>query len=853
MPRALSLLVCLTACLSAQTRLADYLPDDVTYDPAVPTPQAVLGFEVGAWHVRHDQLVRYCEALAEASPRVALETYAHSHERRPLLLLTITRPERLARIDEVRRRHLDGIFGAEPTEAPVIAWMGYSVHGDESSGANAALLLAYHLAAAQGPEIDALLDDLVVLLDPCLNPDGLSRFAQWANSHRGVHPVADPDHREHRQGWPSGRTNHYWFDLNRDWLLAVHPESRGRLERFHAWKPQLLTDFHEMGPGSTYFFQPGIPSRQNPLTPARNLELTRAIARFHAEALDARGQPYYTEESFDDFYYGKGSTYPDAHGSIGILFEQASARGHVQETPHGELTFARSIANQLATSFSSLAAARALGPELRAYQRDFYQRRPADTTAAWVFGSATDPAANRAAVELLLRHQIEVHALSGPVEADGHRFLPGSAYLVPSDQFQGRLARALFETRTRFADNTFYDVSAWTLPLALGLPYAPLDTLVVPLGERLDAPLPARGGVRAGEAPVAWLLPWTSSAAPRALSELLQADLRVRVATRPFSGEVGGTLHDFAEGTVVIPVGIQELPAPELRRLIDAVGPRHGVELFGLDSGLTPSGVDIGSPSLAEVPRPRPLLVVGEGVSAYEAGEAWHQLDLRYALPLTMVEAADVAGLELERYTHILLVDGGYGSLPASDLRAWVRAGGVLIASRGGAQWAGSTILQRSAEELRWDPLYEKPKNDAPPPSRQRYGDYEQMSAEGRIGGAIVAATVDSSHPLGYGIPSGELAFFQRGTRFLRAEDDPFASPLMVADPPLLAGFISERNRQRLVGSAAASAVRQGRGVVVRLSFNPLFRGIWLGTERVYANALFFGAAIKRTGSVDLP
>ncbi len=858
------ILWCLTLCtaLAAQTPFADFLPDDLSYNADIPTPASVLGYEVGSWHVRHDQLVRYCELLAAASPRVELEVYAHSHERRPLLLLSVASPERLADLEQVRLQHLAGIFASAepPADRPAVVWMGYSVHGDESSGANAALVLAYILAAGEGPRIDALLRDTVVLLDPCLNPDGLSRFAQWANSHRGQQPVADPQHREHNQGWPSGRTNHYWFDLNRDWLLLVHPESRGRLERFHAWKPNLLTDFHEMGSRSTYFFQPGVPSRQNPLTPARNLELTRAIARFHADALDSRGNLYYTEESFDDFYYGKGSTYPDINGCIGILFEQASARGHLQETPFGDLSFSASIQNQLATSLSSLQAAVALRPELLAYQRDFYQQRPpADSVLAWVFGDPRDPGRNMRMLGLLRQHAIEVHELAGPVRAADHDFVPGSAWLVRVDQPQSRLARALFETRSAFADNTFYDVSSWTLPLAMGMPYAPLDSTAFNPGlvgghAAID---PQPGATLHGEASAyAWAFSWQHSRAPQVLVQLLQAELRVQVATRPFQASCSGALRDFEAGSIIVARGIQELEAPALHALLAELVEAEGVPIFGLDSGLTPGGIDLGSPQMASVALPKPLLLVGPGVSSYEAGEVWHQLDAEYRLPLSMAELDDVGGLQLERYTHIILVDGSYGALSGTaieKLRGWVRNGGVLLCQRRAAQWVGSNLLQRDAEQERWDPLEEEKARkleDGPPP-RQSYGDYQRLQAETVIGGAIVAAELDLSHPLCFGYGAPRVALFQRGTGWLRPEDDPFASPGIYADEPLLAGYISELNRQRLAGSAALSGVRLGRGVVVRYAFNPLFRGAWHGTAKLFANGLFFAPAIKPTGRLD--
>ena len=264
--------------------------------------------------------------------------------------------------------------------------MGYSVHGNEPSASNVSPLVAYHLAASQGEAIDELLDQVVVLLDPCLNPDGFDRFAHWANNHRGHVLNGSPDHREHREGWPSGRTNYYWFDLNRDWLPAQHPESQGRLKIARRWLPNVVLDFHEMGGNATFFFQPGVPKRTNPLTPLRNVQLTNQIGAYHAKALDEIRSLYYTQERFDDFYMGKGSTYPDLHGGVGILFEQGSSRGHLAQTDHGTLTFPFTIRNQFRTSLSSLDAVLTLRSDLLEYKRDFYQDALALARAGKVAG-----------------------------------------------------------------------------------------------------------------------------------------------------------------------------------------------------------------------------------------------------------------------------------------------------------------------------------------------------------------------------------------------------------------------------------------------------------------------------------
>ena len=425
--------------------------------------------------MRHDQLVDYMRTLAAQSERVSLIETGRTHENRPLLLLAITSPANQQNLTQIQQRHLSQLGNKPAANDPLIIWMGYSVHGDESSGSNAALLVAYYLAAGQNDQIDQLLENNVVLLDPSINPDGLARFAQWANMHKGKVAVSDPNNREHQQAWPSARTNHYWFDLNRDWLLLTHPESRARVKQFQQWRPHVLTDFHEMGSNSTFFFQPGVPARKNPWTPLRNVELTAELAKFHAAALDDNKQLYFSEEGYDDFYFGKGSTYPDAHGSIGILFEQASSRGHVMATRYGDLSFSQTIQNQVTTSLSTFAGALAKKQDILQYQHEFKQQTAQliakDEVLGYVIQEKLDHTKFQRFLAILQAHQIRYQKLSKDLTVEDQRFDAASSVFVPLDQPQYRLIRSIFSTRQSFDDNTFYDVSNWNLALSFNLSY----------------------------------------------------------------------------------------------------------------------------------------------------------------------------------------------------------------------------------------------------------------------------------------------------------------------------------------------------------------------------------------------
>jgi hypothetical protein len=842
---------------SAPVPLEYYLPSDGAYDPAFPRPESVLGWTVGEWHVRHDQLLEWCRTVASASPRVVLEPYGRTHEDRTLLLATITSPANHARLEELRRAHVEAVLaGAAEHEGPEVVWLGYGVHGNEPSASNAALVVLYHLAAATGPEIEAFLEDTIVVLDPCLNPDGHSRFAQWANAHRGKHLVADPAHREHREVWPGGRTNHYWFDLNRDWLLLTHPESRGRVAAFQRWMPCVLTDYHEMGTDSTYFFQPGIPSRSNPITPAQNIVLTRAIAEHHAAALDRLGSLYFTEESFDDFYYGKGSTYPDIQGCIGILFEQASSRGHVQENSFGGVTFPFTIRNQVTTSLSTLAAVDALRADLSRYQRASFQAALEEARAyefsAYVFGAPEDPTRTQKLAELLHRHGIAVHHVAAELEVAGTRHSPGGSFLVPVAQPRFRLVRALFETRSTWDDNSFYDVSSWTLPLSFGVPYGGVAAGAAGpdvLGAPFTPVAPTPGTVEEAEGAVAWALEWPDSAAAPALVRLLARGVHVRVATDAFDAATPGGVMSFGRGTLLVPRGRQTL-TPEVLRAALADAAALGVGLRAVTSGLTGSGVDLGSTSFKALALPRPLLVIGDGVSGYEAGEAWFELDARLGLPVSMVERDDLAGLDLARYSHLLLVTGAntdWSEALLTRVKTWVASGGVVIATRGASARAAKDLLQNKPATNGVDPA--DPRADAAP---LPYDSYDAQRAAERIAGAIFEVDLDLTHPLTYGLTRPTLPVFRSSEALLPEANDPFSTPARYRAEPLISGYCSPENVARLAMSPAVRAERIGRGTVICIVDDPLFRGVWYGTRRLHHNAMFFASAIDRTGPLGV-
>ncbi len=819
-----------------------YLPKG-TYDPNVPTPEEVLGYQVGEWHVSHDQLVHYMYVLAERSDRVLIEETGRTYENRPLLLLTISAPENLARIDALRKEHLARAQGnpVKPLrEQPVVLYQGYSIHGNEASGSNAALLVAYYLAASQSEEVVEMLKQLVVLFDPCYNPDGLNRFASWVNMHKSFTPVTDPQSREFREVWPQGRTNHYWFDLNRDWLPVQHPESRARIRSFHRWLPNVLTDHHEMGTNSTYFFQPGVPQRTNPFTPLRNQELTAQIAEFHAKALDELGSLYYSKERYDDFYYGKGSTYPDINGSIGILFEQASSRGHIQQSIHGDLSFPFAIRNQVATSLSSLRAGVHLREELLSYQQTFFEQAMAEAEKlpyeAFLFSSGGDAGRMEAFCALLELHEIEVMYPAQSFQLGGEKYEPGVSCVVPVKQKNYRLLKAMFERQLQFDDSLFYDVSAWTLPLAFGLDQLQLnggDYGKIQSYLQADPPSPESFDLPVSS--YAYVFSWEDYRAPRLLYALQKRGLRCKVAMRPFTDAEG---REFARGSILLPVEGQVLSKKSIHELLRTLQEETGVRVYAVDSGNSSAGLYLGSTYFEALSQPRVALLVGQGVTPYDAGEVWHLLDRRYGMPVSLLDVKQLARLNLSSYDVMIMVNGSYSGMSSqafAKLESWVKKGGVLIAMRS----ANRKLSNKGLLEAR---LLQREKADTA--ARRPYEMYERDAGAQVIGGAIVQARLDLTHPLCFGYANDHLPLMRKGTVFFDFTHNPYATPLLYTDAPLLAGYISDDNLKLMAGKPAVVVSGMGSGRIISFADNPNFRAFWYGTNKLFANAVFFGRHI---------
>jgi hypothetical protein len=721
---------------------------------------------------------------------------------------------------------------------PIVVWIGHSIHGNEPSGANASLVSAYYLAAAQGKQIDELLDNVVILFDPSFNPDGLQRFSTWANQHKSKNLVSDPNSREFNEVWPGGRFNHYWFDLNRDWLPAVHIESQNRLKWFHQWKPNILTDHHEQGSNATFFFQPGVPSRVNPLTPDKNQELTGKLAKYHAQFLDRIGSLYFTKENYDDFYYGKGSTYPDVNGAIGILFEQASSRGHLQQTANGLLSFPFTIKNQFTTTLSTLEGANALRKEFLEYQRNFYKqaanRAAAYSVKGYVFGDKNDKAKTYHFAEMLKRHQIELNQLSDSWKEGDYE--KGASYMVSLNQPQHSLIRAIFEKTFDYKDSLFYDITSWTMPLAFGLPYSEITNAAVSWGEKVESLNIPKGQVSGNKSEYAYLLEWDELYAPSAVYEMVNAGLIVKVATNKFELVVNGGNRKFDYGTIMIPVKMQEKDSEALAVIVNALAEKYRLKIYAVTTGNAGSGSDLGSSKFAVISKPSIAMITGAGVNPTDAGEVWHLLDQRMGIPATHLEPAIFNRAELGKYNTLIMVGGNYSELNKEKLKAWVQSGGTLILTEEAVSWAAQNGIS--------DVKFKRSKSPVDSIQKIAYTEREQIDGAQQIQGAIFGADADLTHPLAYGYNQKTVSLFKANRVFMEKSKNPYATPFYYGSNPLQSGWVSKENKDVIKNSAAVIVNTVGNGRVINIADNPNFRAFWLGGNKLFMNSIFFGRII---------
>ena len=823
--------------LNTATAQDYFLENNGPYVSNIQSPEEYLGYEIGFEHTRHDLIVAYLKYLSNVSEKAKIVKYGESHEGRDLIMLTVSSSENLNNLEKIKDEHLKhtipGIKTKIDGSLPIIVNLGYGVHGNEPSSAEAAILAAYTLVASENNKIKRLIQNSVVFIDPTINPDGRDRHSQWANQYKSINLVSDSNDAEHNEAWPRGRTNHYWFDLNRDWLLAINPESRGKLKWYHSWYPNVVTDFHEMGTNSNYFFEP---MKRNasvkPMIPDENYSVLSPIfAEYYVKALDSIGSFYYTKESFDETYPGYGSSYPDVQGAVAILFEQASSRGHLQETNYGTMSFGFTIRNQYLSSIATVEAAVDNKDLLRDYQMRFFNSSVTEfkneKVKAYEFGDMYDQNRNKAFIDKLLLHKIKVYNSKGK-------------FVVPVNQPQSRMVKNFFETHSKYVDSVFYDASAWSVSNIYNMKSKELKSF---FGEsEIKSTEGFVKNLKPKKSNYAYVMDWDDYNSPAALNHLQKNGIITYSAFKPFTIKVNGTNSSkkFNYGSVLIPVSKQNMSSEKLFDIISEMQNKFEVPVYNSESGYSLRGIDLGSNNFRINKPVKVALLIGEGVNSYEAGEVWHLLDTRIGLPLTKLKLNQFSGTSLDKYTTLIMVSGSYNQLGKDEvkkIKKWVDKGNTLITIARGSSWAiNSKLINESLVESKKDSTY----------ARKNYVESREYIGRERIGGVILRADIDLTHPVAFGYNDTSIPVYKNNNVFINKTNNDYSSVATYSKDFHIDGYISELNKKDFIPGAASLIISKiGTGRVVVFADNPNFRGTWYGTNKLFLNAIFLGNNIS--------
>ena len=795
----------------------------------------------------HHLLVDYVKYLAGESPRVQLISYGTTPEDRPLLLAFISTPANLARLESIREAHLRGAGFLEGAPGPVdpvaIVWLSFGVHGNEAGASESSMAVLYALADPSNAQTGKYLENAVVILDPCVNPDGYNRYTNW---YRQVAPLeADPltFAREHREPWPGGRTNHYLFDLNRDWAWGTQTETRQRLVQYQRWLPHIHVDFHEQYPNNPYYFAPAA-EPYHPAVTQWQRDFQAEIGRHNAHYFDRKGWLYFTREQFDLLYPGYGDTYPIFSGAIGMTYEQAGhgVAGRAYTLENGDtLTLADRIAHHTTSALATVEIASENAAELERQFRAFYDQsrnRPDGVYKAFIISSSNHPDQLAAFTRYLDLHQIQYGKAGKKHTAEGYDYQSGKTYPVtvsPEDlvvsayQPAGKLAQVLLEPESTISDSTTYDITAWSMIHSFGLEAYGLRSRFDP-----EKPWQAKAYTAPqwpGSTPYAFILPWGSLEDARFLGALLREGIQVRVATAPFRMEG----RDYDRGALVI-TRSDNRKTPGFESRVEALALEHQRELLPVSSGMVESGPDFGSESMELLGIPRIALVSGEPAGSTAFGATWYFFEQVLRYPVSIIDAEPFNPSRLEDFDVLVLPNGNYRweEPVKSRLTEWIRLGGRVIATDNALRWVqGLEGVHLVVKETL--PKGANQRDSMP----TRYENRSLNGASSSIPGALFQAVIDPSHPVGFGF-SDRYFTLKIGAQAYAYLENGWNVALLTEDP-LTLGFAGWEARKKVKNSLVAGVEQIGRGRGIYLIDDPLYRAFWQQGQLLFANAVFFG------------
>lgn len=798
------------------------------------SPSAYFGYELGTEFARHHELVDYFEYLANVEQeRILLSTYGQTNERRPLIMAIVSSKENIQNLEQIRQEHLKALNG-EGNASKAIVWLSYNVHGNESVASEAALKTVHALLTSKS----SYLENTIVIIDPCLNPDGRDRYVNWYNQYKNSPYNVDPNSKEHVQDWWTGRSNHYMFDLNRDWAWLTQKESQQRIKQYNKWMPHVHVDFHEQGVDNPYFFAPAAEPYHEVVTGFQR-EFQHVMGKNHAKYFDENGWFYFTKEVFDLFYPSYGDTYPTYNGAVGMTYEQGGSgrAGLGIITQIGDtLTLKDRIAHHHTTGLSTIEVANNNVEKLNFEFKKFFTSKDFKYKSYVLRGNFDKL---KPIMKLLASHQI-TYGVAKSKSAKGLDYktktikswkIEPNDLVVSIDQPKGTLVKVLLEPHAMLTDSLTYDITAWSLPYAYGINALASRT-------KIDATDNSEGKITylyAGapskpfnDSSYAAVTNWNSMTDARFLADLLTKKVRVRTATKSFVLE-GRT---YQRGSLIITKADNE-HLKNFTNTVSQIASEHKKSINGVSSGLVESGKDFGSRHVNMIKKPKVAVFSGQPTSTLRFGEIWHYFEQQLHYPITVLDSEYFKRIELDEYDVLILPDGRYGNYfdkkGLESLKKWVSNGGNLIAMGGAIKGIdgenGFGIKTKTIE-----------KNEAKP-NINPHENSQRENMKNAITGAIFKVKVDNTHPLAYGYDS-EYFTLKLGSDsydYLKSGNVAYLEGAVKT----VSGFAGSEAQKKIANTLVFGVEQRGKGNVIYFVDNPLFRGFWENGKLFFANALF--------------
>jgi hypothetical protein len=845
---------------------------------SLPTPKEILGYDLGKHFTSHEGIEHFILSLRDrATDRMKVLPYGESCEHRQLYLVVISDSQNLQHLDTIKQHILqltdpENISSTDAeriiTTTPLVVWLSYGVHGNEASASEAAMNVIYHLVSDTDSATASLLRNVVVVVDPLLNPDGHERYVNFELTHAGSTPLADQNAVEHHEDWPSGRTNHYLFDLNRDWAWLTQPESQARIKAYREWMPQVHVDFHEMGHNSSYFFFPPFkPVNKN--IPSATIAWDKIFGKANAEAFDKKGWSYWSGESFDLYYPGYGDSWPSLHGAIGMTYEQAGQAGvRIRRADETVLTLQDRMEHHSTTSFATLRTASGHHVQLL---REFYlffkeavQEGKNGSVKEFIVDPTKDPVLAAKMVSLLMNQGIEVGQTTENFSCNDlqtyfskgiiSKSFPAGSYIIKLDQPAKHFILALMEQEPVLTDTFFYDISTWSLPLAYGVDtYWSEKKLSIPI-DKISSTVIPDGSVVGKKASYAYLFKWNSNSAARALAWLLQHNYKVNVAMKEFvlDNEI------FPRGTIVVPVTGN---SSDLEHDIRELATKTHLTIHSANSGLTQSGIDLGSDRVVRLKQPNIIVVTQSPVSPESFGEIWSLFDSMYDIEFVPMKLDQLRQVDLHDYTAIIFPDdndGGHGykdhidSAFVQKLKQWIGNGGTFIGIEGGAAFASASIGKISGIKIKEKKKIDQDiKKDSSMNARlseeelEKRSTVEEKEHKRRLEsfpGTILHVRLDTSHPLGFGYDR-DIAVFKTDKTVYELSEHGYNVGLY-AKSPRVSGYLSKENEHNIEDTPFLVHEQLGSGNIILFADDPNFRLFWDGLNKVFLNSILLMPSI---------